>query len=67
MQKTAGGMGIRQISWNSTFQIHVQVLEFLAVDKKRKAPQYWWCKPPVACEDRFMRDGTIQLGGGLSV
>lgn len=27
----------------------MQVLEFLAVDKKRKAPTHWWSKAPV-CE-----------------
>ncbi|KAJ9527214.1 hypothetical protein QJQ45_025473 [Haematococcus lacustris] len=25
-----------------------QVLEFLCLDKKRKAPQAWWCRPPEA-------------------
>lgn len=23
-----------------------QVVEFLALERKRKAPQKWWCKPP---------------------
>jgi hypothetical protein len=23
-----------------------QVMDFLALGKKRRSPQYWWCKPP---------------------
>lgn len=35
----------------------MQIVEFLSIDKKRKAPQYWWCKPP----------STGELPGGVGV